>query len=338
MTPDTEGLHPIANTDRPDRVADVVFVHGLGGSSHKTWRHGDQGEAGHFLWPEELGKELPQCGVWSFGYAAGFTQFGNPGMIIGKRAGNLAQQLTLAESAPGINAGIGSRPIIFIMHSMGGLVVKSLIAASAHSTPTQRRLVSQIRGLVFCGTPHRGSALASAAKVLSDHSDGLIHLFAPCVGWLGGCFLSRLIKPQPHLREMAAHAEPLDLLHDQFLSWQRESSVPVKTYAESHDLMAGGFLGRLISLGQVVPRDSANTNIDIPTDVDADHLRIVKPAASGTVHALVYIGTREFIKECLQRPDAPSQSLNADHPSVRLLLSLLELGDVSIKLRSKPPA
>lgn len=27
MTPDTEGLHPIANTDRQDRVADVVFVH-----------------------------------------------------------------------------------------------------------------------------------------------------------------------------------------------------------------------------------------------------------------------------------------------------------------------
>ena len=28
MTPDTEGLHPIANTDQSDRVADIVFVHG----------------------------------------------------------------------------------------------------------------------------------------------------------------------------------------------------------------------------------------------------------------------------------------------------------------------
>ena len=33
MTQDTEGLHPIANTDRTDRVANVVFVHGLGGMS-----------------------------------------------------------------------------------------------------------------------------------------------------------------------------------------------------------------------------------------------------------------------------------------------------------------
>jgi pimeloyl-ACP methyl ester carboxylesterase len=315
MIPDTEGLHPIANTDQPDRVADVVFVHGLGGSSHATWRHGREGEEQHFFWPEELGRELPQCGVWSFGYAAGFTQFGNPGMIIGKRAGNLAQQLMLAESTPGTNAGIGSRPVIFIMHSMGGLVVKSLIATSALGSPAQRQLVAQIRGLVFCGTPHRGSALASAARLLSEHSDSITRVLAPCFGWLGGCLVSRLIKPQAHLREMAAHAEPLDFLHDQFLTWQRESGVPVKTYAECHDLMAGGFLGRLIPLGKVVPRDSANTSIDIPTDVDADHSALVKPAASGPVYSLVYVGVREFVKNCSQQ-----QASRSDQPSLTLIV------------------
>jgi hypothetical protein len=36
MTPDSEGLHPIANTDLAERVADIVFVHGLGGSSRVT--------------------------------------------------------------------------------------------------------------------------------------------------------------------------------------------------------------------------------------------------------------------------------------------------------------
>jgi len=315
MIPDTEGLHPIANTDQPDRLADVVFVHGLGGSSHATWRHGREGEEQHFFWPEELGKELPQCGVWSFGYAAGFTQFGNPGMIIGKRAGNLAQQLTLAESAPGVNAGIGTRPLIFIMHSMGGLVVKSLIVASAHADTAHKSLVGQIRGLVFCGTPHRGSALASAARLLSDHGDALIRALAPGLGWAWSCLLSRYIRPQAHLQEMAAHAEPLDMLHDQFLFWQRVSAVPVKTYAESQELMAGGFLGRLVPLGKVVPRDSANTSIDSPTDVDADHSALVKPAAAGPVYSLVYVGVREFVKNCSQQ-----QASRSDQPSLTLLV------------------
>lgn len=109
----------------------------------------------------------------------------------------------------------------------------------------------------------------------------------------------------------------------------------MKTFAENHALMASGFLGRLVPLGKVVPRDSANTSIDIPTDVDADHLNLVKPPASGTVHALVYVGTRQFIRECLQRPTVPSKSSNTEHPSIRLLLSMLELGDVSIQIRSK---
>lgn len=37
LAPDTEGLHRIANIDRGYHVADIVFVHGLGGGSHNTW-------------------------------------------------------------------------------------------------------------------------------------------------------------------------------------------------------------------------------------------------------------------------------------------------------------
>ncbi len=305
MPPDTEGLHPIANTDRTDRVADIIFVHGLGGSSHKTWRHSVEGAADHFFWPEELAKELPQCGVWSFGYAAGFTQFGNPGMIIGKRATNFADQLVLAESEPGRNAEIGTRPLIFITHSMGGLVVKSLITASAFAREEHQRLADQIQGIVFCGTPHRGSALASAARLLSEHSSALVVALSPWIGWTAGVFLSRLVKPQAHLREMAANAEPLDLLHDQFLGWWRSTETPVKTFVESRELTAPGFWGRLVSLGMVVPRASANTSTDRPTDVDADHLAMVKPAKNGVIHNLVYVGTRSFIQDCLKRCAPP---------------------------------
>src|SRR5438309_301413 len=122
MTPDSEGLHEIANTSNPGREADIVFVHGLGGTSHGTWRHGKEGKTEHFFWPGELGKDLPNFGIWTVGYPAGLTALGKPGMIIEKRAGNLSQKLA--------NAGLGVRPLVFITHSMGGLVVKSLIVGS----------------------------------------------------------------------------------------------------------------------------------------------------------------------------------------------------------------
>src|SRR5258706_3450452 len=144
MTPDSEGLHEIANTSNRNRAADIVFVHGLAGASHSSWRFGKVGRTGHFFWPEELGSDLPDCGIWTIGYPAGFTALGKPGMIIEKRAGNLSQKLA--------NAGLGTHPLLFITHSMGGLVVKSFIVDSQTLADADRkRLVSMVRGIGFCG-------------------------------------------------------------------------------------------------------------------------------------------------------------------------------------------
>jgi len=60
-----DGTYLVPGTDRADRLADIVFVHGLGGGSHSTWTHGEPGQPNYFFWPEELAKELPQCGVWT---------------------------------------------------------------------------------------------------------------------------------------------------------------------------------------------------------------------------------------------------------------------------------
>src|SRR5258708_348081 len=95
MTPDSEGLHEIANTSKPDRQADIVFVHGLGGGSHSTWRYGTEGEVSYFFWPKELGKDLPDCGIWSLGHASGVSNwFTEEGMAIEDRAANFALKLT----------------------------------------------------------------------------------------------------------------------------------------------------------------------------------------------------------------------------------------------------
>ena len=284
MTPDSEGLHEIANTTNRDRKADIVFVHGLGGASHTTWRHGKEGKAGHFFWPEELGKDLPDCGIWSVGYPAGFTGLGKQGMIIEKRAGNVSDTLA--------NAGLGDRPIFFITHSMGGLVVKHLIVDSQVLPGEDRkRIVGRIRGIVFCGTPHKGSAFADAARVF---------------GVLGG-------GSQAHVKEMCANTEKLDLLHDKFVHWHGQQSVLIDSYAENRKLCLTRWLFST-DYGVVVPRPSANAGIFDSEihDLDDDHLTLVKPR--NRKHN-VYVGVLRFIRKALF---SRTTQVSVIHPQMRI--------------------
>lgn len=290
MQPNAEGLYEIANTDNTNRVADVVFVHGLGGSSHGTWCCGDFGAPSSFFWPEELGKDLPNCGIWSVGYPAGISQLGAPGMIIEKRAGNLSQKLA--------NAGIGDRPIFFVCHSMGGLVVKSLVVGSQTlPDPDRKKIGAKTAGIVFCATPHRGSQLADAAGILCEV--------------IGGS--------QDHVEEMRANAEPLDILHDEFVEWQSRAHAKIESYAENFGIGRRTWLGRVVRLPLVVPRASANPGIagHSVRDVDEDHLSIVKPSGRG--HD-VFAGVLRFIKEVLadpREPTAPQESRSAPAELVR---------------------
>jgi CheY-like chemotaxis protein len=289
MNEDTDGLHAVANTNDPDRIADVVFIHGLGGSSHSTWRHGSINTVGHFFWPEELAKDV-QCGIWTLGYPAGITALGEPGMIIQLRAGNLSQKLA--------NARIGGRPIIFVTHSMGGLIVKSLLVGSRTLGDQDRQKIAEAaKGVIFCATPHRGSDFANAAETLGS--------------FFGGT--------QDHLIQLKSSAQELNILHDEFVEWQRLTQLKVCSYAENIGLFKQRPWLRPLPLGRVVTRDSANPNIGghVVRDVDDDHLTIVKPR--NRQHD-VYAGTLRFIEEIVQdiktraRGRVKSVLIADDHP------------------------
>ena len=81
-------------------------------------------------WPAWLGEELPSIGVWSLNYEnAAFksrrlTFLGRSGyrgfaMPLWDRAKSVLLQLEVA--------GIGDRPLVFVTHSMGGLLIKQLL-------------------------------------------------------------------------------------------------------------------------------------------------------------------------------------------------------------------
>lgn len=56
-------------------------------------------------------------------------------------------------------------PIIFIVHSLGGIVVKDALSISQQEQIYTREILPATRGVIFLGTPHRGSAVASVGEV-----------------------------------------------------------------------------------------------------------------------------------------------------------------------------
>jgi pimeloyl-ACP methyl ester carboxylesterase len=164
-SPVADELLPICGSRDPQRVGDVVFVHGLNGNPRHYWCHEGNPEN---LWPAWLGEDLPEVGVWSLGYEnAAFKarklsllrrfSFRGFAMPLTDRAKNVLLLFELA--------GLGKRPLVFITHSMGGLLVKQLLHTASDSTnPQWRAILEQTRGVCFIATPHIGSDLAKWAS------------------------------------------------------------------------------------------------------------------------------------------------------------------------------
>ncbi|ORC89910.1 putative protein SERAC1-like [Trypanosoma theileri] len=80
------------------------------------------------------------------------------------------------------SVGVGRRPVVFITHSLGGLVVKQMILSLELSVSSSleknhdnedvssaKLLLSSLRGIVFYATPHFGAPIASVVTILKHY-------------------------------------------------------------------------------------------------------------------------------------------------------------------------
>src|SRR5205085_558252 len=105
------------------------------------------------FWPGWLAAESPELAVWSLGYESSSSAWRGHSMPLFLRA-NEALAAMKAE-------GLGERPICFVAHSMGGLLVKQLLRNADSLAPEFRGIGDAIRGISFIATPHTGSHVAS---------------------------------------------------------------------------------------------------------------------------------------------------------------------------------
>ncbi|KAM3498978.1 hypothetical protein MY10362_007738 [Beauveria mimosiformis] len=160
----------------PDAEVDIVLVHGLNGRPDHTWTSPD----GTF-WPTDL---LPEAlrgapaNILVYGYNADVYSRHNSRSasdnFIHQHAQTLVTSLTLFRRGEGR----ARRPLVWVAHSLGGILVKRALLYSgdlraAHHDDYRSIFVSTY-GIVFLGTPHAGAGAAAWGCALQAMSDAVL--------------------------------------------------------------------------------------------------------------------------------------------------------------------
>ncbi|GIJ87764.1 hypothetical protein Asppvi_006677 [Aspergillus pseudoviridinutans] len=150
-------------------LVDIVFVHGLNGHPYNTWSTKEP----PVFWPADLLPSLLEpCKVriLTYGYNANVTAFTD-----GASKDHIHQHAETLASTLAANRNLRQcpdRPIIFVCHSLGGLVVKRALiycrSVSNEKIEHLRSIFVSTYGILFLGTPHNGSDVAKWGLLLQN--------------------------------------------------------------------------------------------------------------------------------------------------------------------------
>ena len=177
------------DTLRPDPLEpylELIFVHSLLGDSRLTWTHGNDGAT---FWPEWLREDanFSKTRIHTYGYEEPPVH----GHVEVTRLSDLGEELCHAlESNEDVKSNIHVRtvvlallqlskpakraqnPIVFVAHSLGGLLVKavSVISGSDEMTLTMRRRSCTLGKTFTCSSWAVGSILSFSSR----HPTGML--------------------------------------------------------------------------------------------------------------------------------------------------------------------
>ena len=244
---DPLGLHLVC--DNPGPGGDIIFVHGLGGGARRTWSWNRDVDN---FWPRWLAKEdgLSTHRIFIYGYNSNFKGAGTNLNIIDFAKDLLFQMLVFSGRHGEDGARIGQLPIIFVAHSMGGLVVKKAFVLGKHDGQYVE-IIAKVRGMIFLATPHRG---AQHAKILNAILSTSL---------LGA-------SPKAYIDDLDTHSRTLQDINEQFRTSSGE--LELMSFYETRKTSFG------IKKSIIVERESATLGYPKEQSVplNADHHTICK--------------------------------------------------------------
>ncbi|KAL4937746.1 hypothetical protein BDV06DRAFT_226681 [Aspergillus oleicola] len=265
-----------------DPIAVLVFVHGLRGDPRYTWSKNSQTSAANtksssrwrrvfrwgsssdrsrpslsrsgteFCWPrDDLPKRLPKnVQILLYGYEAD---------AIGPF--QVKSQNTITTHGNNFLVALERRipkgtPIIFVAHSLGGILVKdALVISKAHVIPKFRSIHSDTRMVVFMGTPHRGSEMAGLATTMANITKVALQ-----------------VPNKSLLRGLEKGSEVLDRIHTAFMQLLAKPDFAIHCFQEDRGITLIPGL-----TGLVVDAQSSKTGSPHETTetVAANHMDLV---------------------------------------------------------------
>lgn len=136
-------------------TSSIIAVHGLNPRGRKeadhawdTWRT-PPGPNGHLWLSADLPKRLPDSRVFLYEYDAAAVFSGGNDTFVSK-ANQLLEAIRVERDSD------DTRPILFLGHSMGGLLIKQALI-NANSNPQYQSIKEVTSGLAFFATPHGGA-------------------------------------------------------------------------------------------------------------------------------------------------------------------------------------
>ncbi|KAI9118528.1 hypothetical protein K1719_010860 [Acacia pycnantha] len=251
------------SSDEKTPPLDVVFVHGLRGGPYKSWRLAEDksptksslvekidqetGKLGSF-WPGEwLSDDFPDARLFTLKYKTNLTQWSGASLPLQEVSSMLLEKL--------LAAGIGDRPVIFVTHSMGGLVVKQILYKAMEEKFDH--LVNNTIGIVFYSCPHFGSKLAD-------------------VPWRMGIVL----RPAPSIGELRRGSSRLTELNDYIRHLHKKGKLDVLSFCETKVTpIVEGYGGWAFRV-EIVPIESAYPGFgELVVLESTDHVNSCKPVS-----------------------------------------------------------
>ncbi|KAI3322074.1 ankyrin repeat-containing domain protein [Xylariaceae sp. AK1471] len=145
-----EGLTVIHDPSGPK--LDIIILHGLDGHPWRTFHDEETG----FFWPSDLHRVVPHARIMVFGYLVDTHSGSSNALGIYQHADSLLLHLR-NNRFPNLT----TRPMVFIGHSLGGLVIKQALINSSRSH-LDSSCLQATKLIFFLGTPHRGSQILEA--------------------------------------------------------------------------------------------------------------------------------------------------------------------------------
>ncbi|KJZ69702.1 hypothetical protein HIM_10908 [Hirsutella minnesotensis 3608] len=149
-----------------DHMIDVVAISGLGGHAFGSFKE----RGGEHMWlrdalPYDLKSEATErhmARVMTYGYGSAVAESQNTDNLEDLATAFHSSLLPLVSSAQ-------TKPIIFIAHSLGGLILKQMLITLAKSEQEDdKKLLEAVYGIVFFGVPHDGMDISFLIPMVGD--------------------------------------------------------------------------------------------------------------------------------------------------------------------------